>query len=166
MGVLLRSDLGTPAGLQFAAGVLGAALAFLFTCPAVGAAGLAALGDGWRYAGDSPAPAWRGAFGVAAAIAAASVAFPFFVPHLVSGWAMLGFGLFGIAVNAAAVFAAIPHRLSALHPSGVRASDAAYGATAVAGAIALARPEGWLCALAVAATALVLGLERARRVPA
>ena len=156
---LPRHTLVAPTGLQFATGAFGAALGLVFTCPAVAAAGVGALGDGWRYAGDSPAATLRGAFGAAAAFAAASIAYPFFIPHFVSGWTMLGFALVGLVVNAAAVLAAIPERLSALHPVRVRASDATYAMLAGSGAIALAWPEGWVCAVAAAGAALALGAE-------
>ena len=155
-----RRALYSPAGLQLASGVLGATLALAFACPAVGAASLGALGDGWRYTGDSPAATWRGAFVSVALLAAASTAYPFLVPHAVSGWTMLAFAALGLLVNAASVFAAIPARLSALHPFGVRASSAGYGVLAGSGAIALAGPEVWVCAAAVVAMAIVLAAER------
>jgi len=152
--------LTSPAGLQLATSALGTALAFAFVCPAVGAASFGALGDGWRYAGGSPAAKWRGAFVSVAVLAAASTAYPFLVPHAVSGWIMLAFAALGLLANAASVFAAIPERLSALHPSGMRASSAGYAMLAGSGAIALARPEVWICVAAVVAMAIVLAAER------
>lgn len=153
--------LSSPAALQLASGALGALLAIAFVCPAVGAASLGALGDGRRYAGVSPAAApWRGAFAVVGALAAATVAYAFVVPHAVTGWSMLAFALFGLLANAASVFAAIPERLSALHPFGVRASSASYATLAGSGAVALLRPEPWVCVAAVLATALALATER------
>lgn len=152
--------LSPPAALQLAAGALGAVLAVVFVCPAVGAACLGALGDGRRYAGDSPALPWRGAFAAVAVLAAFSVAHPFLVPHAVIAWPMLAFALLGLLANAASVFAAFPERLSALHPLGVRMSSSGYAVLAGSGAIALARPEVWICVVAVVATALLLAAER------
>jgi hypothetical protein len=102
---------------------------------------------------------WRGAFAAVAALAAASIAYPFMVPHAVSGWPMLAFALLGLLANAASVIAAVPERLSALHPFAVRASSAGYAMLAGSGAIALLRPEGWICIAATVATALVLAAE-------
>ena len=153
--------LSSPAALQLASGALGALLAIAFVCPAVGAASLGALGDGRRYAGVSPAAVpWRGAFGAVAVFATASVAYTFHVPHGVSAWPMLAFALLGLVANAASVFAAFPERLSALHPFGVRASSAGYVVLAGAGAIALLRPERWICVAAVLAAGLALLAER------
>lgn len=153
--------LSSPAALQLASGALGALLAIAFVCPAVGAASLGALGDGRRYAGVSPAAApWRGAFAAVAAFAAVLVAYTFLVPHTVSGWPMLAFALLGLLANAASVFAAIPERLSALHPFGVRGSSASYATLAGSGTVALLRPEPWVCVAAVLATGVALAAER------
>ena len=152
--------LSSPAALQLASGALGAALAFAFVCPAVGAASLGALGDSRRYAGVSPAVApGRGPFVAVASLAAASVAYPFLVAHTVSGWPMLAFALLGLLANAASVLAAFPARLSELHPYSVRGSSAGYAMLAGSGVIALLRPEGWICVAASLATALVLVAE-------
>ena len=153
--------LSSPAVLQLAAGALGALLAAAFVCPAVGAASLGALGDGSRYAGASPgAAARRRPFGAVAVLAAASVAYAFFVPYTVSAWPMLAFAALGLAVNAASVLAAFPHRLFALHPFGVRASSVGYAALAGAGAIALTLPRGWVCVAVIVVVAVVLAAER------
>lgn len=149
-----------PAALQLASGALGTVLALALLCPAVGAASLAALAEGRRYAGPLPAPVWRRAFAAVAVLAAASIAAPFFVPHTVYAWPMLAFAALGLAVNAASVVAAFPGRLSALHPYGVRASSAGYVALAGWGALALVRPEGRLCVAGVAVIGIVLAAER------
>ena len=151
----------SPAALQLASGALGALLATAFVCPAVAIASLGAIGEGARYAGVSPPSVrWHVAFTAVAVLAAVSVAYPFLVPHTVSGWPMLGFALVGLAANAACVLAAFPERLSALHPLGVRASSAGYAILAGAGAIALVRPQGWVCVAAVLVTGVALGAER------
>ncbi len=151
--------LASPAALQLASGALGATLGLAFLCPAVGAAGLGALADGRRYAAGA-ATLWRGVFAAVATLAAASVAYPFFVAHDVSGWPMLAFALLGLVVNLACVLAAVPQRLSGLHPLGVRASSAGYSILAGAGAAALLRPGGWACVVAVIAIVLALAAER------
>jgi hypothetical protein len=153
--------LSSPAALQLASGALGALLTIAFVCPALGAASLGALADGRRYAGVSPGAApWRGAFAAVAALAVVLVAYTFLVPHTVSGWPMLAFALLALVANAASVLAAFPEQLSALHPFGVRWSSAVYAMLAGAGAIALLRPERWICVAAVLAAGLALAAER------
>lgn len=152
--------LSSPAALQLASGVLGVLLATAFVCPAVAMASLGAIGDGRRYAGVLSATVrWRAAFIAVVVLATISVAYPFLVPHTVSGWPMLAFALLGLAANAASVLAAFPERLSALHPLGLRASSAGYAMLAGAGAIALLRPERWICIAAVLAAGVALATE-------
>ena len=153
--------LSSLAALQFAAGALAALFATAFVCPAVAMASLGAVGDGTRYAGVSPPSVrWHVACTAVAVLAAVSVAYASFVPHTVSGWPMLGFALLGFVANAASVLAAFPERLSALHPLGVRASSAGNAILAGAGAVALVRPQGWVCVAAVLAIGVALAAER------
>lgn len=153
--------LSSPAAVQLATGALGALLAAAFACPAVAAASLGALGDCRRYAHFSPAIGrWHAAFGAVAVLTFVSLAYPFFVPHTVFAWPMLAFAVLGLVANVASVLAAFPERLSAFHPFGMRASSAGYAILAGAGAIALLRPEGWLCIAAPLAAGIAMAAER------
>lgn len=148
-----------PAALQLAAGMLGTLFAFVFVCPAVGVASLGALSDGRRYAGNPAALPWRAAYGTAVVLALVATAFPFFVPHVVLAWPMLVFALLGLLVVAASVLAAIPGRLSALHPSRLHASGTGYLMLGTWGVTALVKPAGWVCVAAAASMALVLAAD-------
>lgn len=153
--------LSSPAVLQLATGALGALLAAAFACPAVAAASLGALGDCSRYAHFShESSRQRGLFGAVALLIFVSIAYPFFVPHTVLAWPMLAYALLGLVANAGSVLAAFPHRLSAFHPFGMRASSAGYTILAGAGAIALLRPGSWVCIAALLAASLALAAER------
>ena len=150
-----------PATLQLASGALGALLAVAFLCPAVGVASLGALSDGRRYVGASRAAnPWRVALAGVGALALLSIVYPFWVDHTVAAWPMLAFAVFGLLANAASVLAAMPERLSALHPSRLHASSAGYALLAIWGGVALVWPAGWVCVAAVAASAAVFALER------
>lgn len=146
------------ARLQLFSGTFGVLLAVATLCPAVGAASLGALSDGRRYAGASGA--WRLAFGGLVAIAVVSIVYPLLVDHAVQAWPMLAFALIGLFANAASTLAALPARLSALHPSRLRASSIGYAVLAGGGLVALVRPAGWVCVVAVVATTIPLAAER------
>ncbi|MGW8271070.1 MAG: hypothetical protein ACWGNS_11490 [Burkholderiales bacterium] len=152
-----------PAALQLGTGALGAGIAFVLACPALGVASLGALADGERYArtGDARALRWI-SVGVAL-LATAAVATALITPSEVPRWSLIAFALVGIVVNALCVMAAFPHRLSQLVQAGRGASASGFAALLGVGLLFVVSPAGWICLAGSVVIAAAIGWARLTR---
>jgi len=149
-----------PAALQLGAGALGAGLAFVFACPAIGVASLGALADGERYARSSDALGLRWASLAFAALAIAAIALALIAPDKVPAWGVIIVALLGMIVNAVCVVAAFPLRLSQLADAGRGASGSGFAVLLAIGLLLVVRPATWVCIAGAVAIALSIGWAR------
>lgn len=146
-----------PAALQLGTGALGAGIAFVLACPALGVASLGALADGERYARTSDARALRWISVGVALLATAAVASALITPSEVPRWSLIAFALLGIVVNGLCVMAAFPHRLSQLVQAGRGASTNGFAALFGVGLLFVLRPAGWICLAGSVVIAAAIG---------
>jgi len=152
-----------PAALQLGTGALGAGMAFVLACPAMGVASLGALVDGERYASTSDAIGMRWASLAVAAFAVAAIVTALLAPAQVPRWSLIAFALLGLAMNAVCVLAAFPHRLSQLTRTGRDASTSGFAALLGVGVLFVVRPAGWICLAGSVVIAAAIGWARLTR---
>jgi len=146
-----------PAALQLGTGALGAGIAFVLACPALGVASLGALVDSERYARTSDALGLRWVSVGAALLATAAIATALIAPTEVPRWSLIAFALVGIVVNGLCVMAAFPHRLSQLAHAGRGTSASGFAALFGVGLLFVVRPAGWICLAGSVAIAVAIG---------
>jgi hypothetical protein len=154
-----------PAALQLGTGALGAGMAFVLGCPAMGVASLGALVDGERYARTSDALGMRWASLGIAAFAVAAITTALLAPAEVPRWSLIAFALVGITANALCVMAAFPHRVSQLTQAGRGASLSGFAALLGVGLLFIVRPAGWICLAGSVVIAAAIGWARLTRRP-
>lgn len=152
-----------PAALQLGTGALGAGIAYVLACPALGVASLGALADGERYARTSDAPALRWVSVVVAVLATAAIVTALLSPAEIPRWSLIAFALVGIVVNGLCVIAAFPHRLSQLAQAGRGSSVSGFAALFGVGLAFVVRPAGWICLVGSVVIALAIGWARFAR---
>jgi hypothetical protein len=124
-----------PAALQLGAGTVGAGLALVFACPALGVASLGALADSERYARTSGARGLRWAAFAVAALAISAIAIAVIAPAEVPGWSLIVAALVGGFANAACVLAVFPLRVSQVADAGRSASASGFAALFAVGVV-------------------------------
>jgi hypothetical protein len=152
-----------PAALQLGTGALGAGMAFVLACPAMGVASLGALVDGERYARTSDALGMRWASLGVAAFALAAIVTALLAPAEVPRWSLIAFALLGLVMNAVCVIAAFPHRLSQLTQAGRGASASGFAALLGVGLLFVVRPAGWICLAGSVVIGVAIGWARLTR---
>lgn len=152
-----------PAALQLGAGTVGAGLALVFACPALGVASLGALADSERYARTGDAPGLRWAAFAVAVLAVSSIAIAVIAPAEVPGWSLIVAALVGALANAACVLAVFPLRVSQVADAGRSASASGFAALFAVGVVLVARPAVWVCIAGSIVIALAIAWARLRR---